>query len=223
MASEDLGTNLIRKLVTSLVRLLAEPRDSGKRLEQIAMRNFDLNRVNIDPLAKMDPTVHIVAAKGQLSIAPDAQVHRHVTLDCSTGVIKIGRRSVIFPNAMIMAYPNGSVEIGDDCTINPFSILYGHGGLIIGNHVRIAAHTVIIPANHIFVNLDRPIASQGLSKEGIVINDDVWIGANVTILDGVTLGEGCVVGAGAVVTQSFPSHSIIVGNPAKLIKDRNAR
>ena len=54
----------------------------------------------------------------------------------------------------------------------------------------------------------------------VVIEDDVWCGANVTILKGVTIGRGSVVAAGAIVTKSFPPYSIIGGVPAKLIKMR---
>ncbi|MCK7515996.1 MAG: acyltransferase [Desulfobacterales bacterium] len=78
----------------------------------------------------------------------------------------------------------------------PIQYYTGDGGLTIGNNVRIAAHTVIIPANHVFDDVNIPIRKQGLSKKGIVIEDDVWIGSGVKILDGVVIGKGCVIGAG---------------------------
>jgi acetyltransferase-like isoleucine patch superfamily enzyme len=86
--------------------------------------------------------------------------------------------------------------------------------------VRIAANTTIIPANHNFSNLEKPIRKQGLTKEGIKIEDDVWIGSGCRILDGVKIGKGAVIGAGSVVTSSVPSNTVYGGVPAKHIKDR---
>ncbi|WP_320200592.1 acyltransferase [Agrobacterium sp. rho-13.3] len=84
---------------------------------------------------------------------------------------------------MLIPY-GGKITIGNDFSLNPYSVLYGQGGLVIGNDVRIAAGCVIIPYNHIFADRNKPIRLQKLSKLGIVIEDDVWIGANVTVLDG---------------------------------------
>jgi len=114
----------------------------------------------------------------------------------------------------------GFVKIGENCSVNPFCVLYGQGGLEIGNGVRIAAKTTIIPANHSFSRTDIPQWLQPLTKKGIKIEDDVWIGTNVTILDGVTIHRGSVVGGGAVVTKDIPEYSVAVGVPAKVIKRR---
>jgi acetyltransferase-like isoleucine patch superfamily enzyme len=114
----------------------------------------------------------------------------------------------------------GFIRIGDHCSVNPFCVLYGHGGLTIGNNVRIATCTVIIPANHVFSDLDIPIHKQGTTALGIVIEDNVWIGANVTILDGVRIGRGAVIGAGAVVTKDVDPLHVVGGVPACTIKVR---
>ena len=100
------------------------------------------------------------------------------------------------------------------------SVIYGQGGVVIGNNVRIAAHTVIVPSNHIFTDTTIPIYLQGLSKKGIVIKDDVWLGAGVKVLDGVTIETGCVIGANSVVTKSTDSYGIYIGVPARLLKKR---
>jgi galactoside O-acetyltransferase len=92
--------------------------------------------------------------------------------------------------------------------------------LKIGDDVLIATHTVIIPSNHNFSNVNIPIKDQGLSIQGIVIENDVWLGAGVTVLDGVVVGESSVVGAGAVVTKSIPPHTVAVGVPASPISSR---
>ena len=133
--------------------------------------------------------------------------------------ITIGNNTHLASFAVIDAQ-GGFVKIGENCSVNPFCILYGHGGLEIGNGVRIAAKTTIIPANHRFDRIDIPQYKQSLIKKGIKIEDDVWIGTNVTILDGVTIHRGSVVGGGAVVTKDIPPYSVAVGVPAKVIKRR---
>lgn len=134
-------------------------------------------------------------------------------LEPSGGEIVIGARTFI-DHGVILRPLGGRIEIGVDCAINAYSVLYGGGGLTIGNEVQIAAHTVIVPSNHIFADPSVSINDQGLSLKGIVIEDDVWIGAGARILDGVRLSQGTVVGAGAVVTQTTEAYSVVVGVPA---------
>jgi acetyltransferase-like isoleucine patch superfamily enzyme len=78
----------------------------------------------------------------------------------------------------------------------------------------------LIPANHRFDDVNRPIWTQGESRIGIRIEDGVWIGANATILDGCTVGEGSVVAAGAVVTRDVPPLSVVAGVPARVVRMR---
>jgi acetyltransferase-like isoleucine patch superfamily enzyme len=99
-------------------------------------------------------------------------------------------------------------------------MLLGAGSIRIGTDVLIGPHTVITASNHTFSDPDTSIVRQEISKEGIDIHDDVWIGANCTILDGVTLGEGAVVAAGSVVTESVPEYAVVAGAPAKQVKTR---
>ncbi len=133
--------------------------------------------------------------------------------------ITIGDHSVIHRGALILSY-GGDIRLGSRVHINPYCVLYGHGGLEIGDNVLIAAHCVIVPSNHNFDRLDIPIQRQGLTCKGIRIESDVWLGARVTVLDGVTIGQGAVIGAGAVVTKDIPALSIAVGVPAKVIGRR---
>jgi acetyltransferase-like isoleucine patch superfamily enzyme len=135
------------------------------------------------------------------------------------GSVSIGPRTRIHQSAMLLTY-KGDIRIGANCSVNPYAILYGEGGLIIGDGVRIAAHTVIIPSNHNFKDPDVPIFRQGHTQKGVVIGDDVWIGTHCTILDGVTVGNGCVIGAGSVVTKSIPEYSVVAGVPARVLYNR---
>jgi acetyltransferase-like isoleucine patch superfamily enzyme len=167
----------------------------------------------------VSPEAEISSPDG-LTLSNGVQIRRHAVIDCAGGGrVAIGRKTVIFPFAMLLPH-GGEIHIGEFCTVNPFCVLYGHGGLSIGNYVRIATHTVIIPANHVFDDADAPITKQGLTTRGVRIEDDVWIGAGVRILDGVTIGKGAVIGAGAVVNKSVAPMAIVAGVPAKKIGQR---
>lgn len=156
----------------------------------------------------------ISVGKGSI-IFPGAVVSRR------GGSIVMGERCEVHRGAMILSY-GGDIRIGNNCSFNPYTILYGHGGVKIGNSVRIAAHVVIIPANH-GIAPDRPIHAQPLTKVGIEIGDDVWIGAQSVILDGAKIASGCVVAAGAVAPGGLVTEALGIygGVPARKISDRN--
>ena len=138
---------------------------------------------------------------------------------CGGGSIAIGRNCEIHPLVMLMTY-GGEIRIGDNCSVNPFSVIYGHGGVRIGNGVRIATHTVIIPANHTPSRDGQPLHLAPITSRGIDVEDNVWIGAGARILDGVRIGENAVIGAGSVVTRSVPADATVAGVPARLIRQR---
>lgn len=148
------------------------------------------------------------------------RIDARARLDTSLGgKIVLGRRCEIHAGAILATY-GGEIRLGDDCSVNPYAVLYGHGGLLIGSGVRIATHCIIIPANHIFTDPNEFIFRQGVEARGIVIEDDVWLGAGVIVLDGVRIARGCVIGAGAVVTKSTEPGGIYVGVPARKIGQR---
>ena len=126
-----------------------------------------------------------------------------------------------FSEGVIVAPYGGAISIGRNFYAGPYSVLYGHGGLHIGNDVLIAPHCVIVAANHGFSESGVAIRAQKPTKRGIIIEDDVWVGSGVRILDGVKIGCGCVIGAGSVVTNSIPERSIAVGIPARVIGARD--
>jgi len=143
-----------------------------------------------------------------------ANVFWSAIIEPNHGIIVIGPRTSIDRGVIIRAY-GGSVIIGSDCSLNPYTIVYGDGGLKIGNGVRIAAHTVIVPANHIISDTEKYIYEQGQSLKGIIIEDDVWLGSGVKVMDGVTIKKGSVIGAGAVVTKSTEPYGVYIGVPAR--------
>lgn len=136
-----------------------------------------------------------------------------------TGEVILGGQARLEEGVILDAL-QGRISIGDRTVVNPYCVLYGAGGLEIGSDVGIAAHTVMIPANHGFQDFDVPMMKQPVAMRGIKIEDDVWIASNCVILDGVTVGSGAVVAAGAVVTHNVENCTVVAGVPARVIKKR---
>lgn len=137
--------------------------------------------------------------------------------------IEIGSGSIVMHGAVLHVYnfrnlPQSHIKIGRDSLIGEYSIVRGQGGVDIGDRVYTSPFTQIIAVNHVFDDPNRPFVDQGITAEGIVIEDDVWLGAGAVITDGVRVGKGSVVAAGAVVTKDVPPHTVVGGVPAKIIK-----
>jgi acetyltransferase-like isoleucine patch superfamily enzyme len=116
--------------------------------------------------------------------------------------------------------PRAAITIGRNCFIGEFNVVRGQGGVHIGDGVYTGPMVQIVAVNHVYDDPNRPIREQGITAQGIVIEDDVWIGAGAAVLDGVTIGRGSVIGAGSIVANDIPPYSVAVGTPAKPIKDR---
>ena len=110
----------------------------------------------------------------------------------------------------------GDVLIGDNTRIGIHCTVIGP--VTIGSHVNLAQGITVTALNHNFEDAAKRIDEQGISTKPVVIGDDVWIGANAIILPGVTIGSHAVIAAGAVVTKDVPSHTLVAGVPAKVIK-----
>lgn len=156
---------------------------------------------------------------GSISIGRGTTIHPSVALSAGGGRIVIGEGCCILKGAILSAY-GGSIVLGKNVSVNPYSILYGHGGTVVGDDVRIAAHVVIIPAEHVFEDKKMCIHNQGIKAEGIKIGKDVWIASGVKILDGSEVSDGCVIGANAVVKGKTEPYCIYAGVPARKIKER---
>ena len=148
-----------------------------------------------------------------------------------------GRHSVIHHSARMDTPPYRKFSLGDYSVIESFACINNAvGDVMIGDHTRIGLHNTIIgpviigshvnlaqgititALNHNFENSKKRIDEQGVSTSAVVIEDDIWIGANAVVLPGVTIGHHSVVAAGAVVTKDVPPHSLVAGVPAKVIK-----
>ena len=128
---------------------------------------------------------------------------------------RLGRYSVIESGACINNAV-GDVIIGDYTRVGLHNTIIGP--VNIGHHVNLAQGITVTALNHNFEDSEKRIDEQGVSTTPVVIEDDVWIGANAVILPGVRVGTHSVVAAGAVVTKDVPPHSIVAGIPAKIIK-----
>jgi len=113
----------------------------------------------------------------------------------------------------------GDVLIGDRTRIGMSNVLIGP--VTIGNDVMMAQNIVLSGLNHGYEDINTVPHKQPVTKKKITIEDEVWIGANVVIVAGVTIGKHAVIAAGSVVTKNIPSYSVVVGNPAKVIKQYN--
>lgn len=132
------------------------------------------------------------------------------------GPINIGKKCLI-NDYVILNSKSGSIEIGDNTTINNFSIVYGNGGVKIG-HDSAIAHSVKIIKKHKIPALNHNYG--GATSEPTKIGDYVWLCANAVLIDGVTLGDNVIVGANSFVNKNIPDNSIYAGNPVRLIKMR---
>jgi acetyltransferase-like isoleucine patch superfamily enzyme len=110
----------------------------------------------------------------------------------------------------------GDLFIGNNSRIGISNTIIGP--VTIGNKVNIGQNVLISGLNHTYEDVTKAIADQGVSTAAVTIADDVWIGGNVVILAGISIGEHAVIGAGSVVTKDVPPYSVVVGNPAKIVK-----
>jgi len=135
--------------------------------------------------------------------------------------ISLGEGALISRNCSLYAHNNGLIKLGKRASINNNVILGAsdNGEIILGNDVMVGFNTVMRASNHRYNKRNVPIIEQGHVGGRIVIEDDVWIGANAVILPNVKIGKGAIIGAGAVVNRNVPSYALAGGVPAKVIKE----
>lgn len=168
--------------------------------------------------------VRIVYASN-ITLGQGVYLDHGVYLHALPGGIRIGDGTFIMHHTTLHVFnfrglPRAGITIGQNCFIGEFNVVRGQGGVTIGNGVYTGPMVQMVAVNHVYHDPSRPIREQGITARGIVIEDDVWIGAGAVILDGVTVGQGSIIGAGAVVTESISPYSIAVGTPARPVKDR---
>jgi len=141
---------------------------------------------------------------------------------CPAGV-SIGAGTLVMHGAVLHVYnfralPHAGIRIGADSLIGEYTVIRGQGGVSIGDRVYTSPMTQIVAVDHVFDDPERPFVEQGITARGIVIEDDVWLGASAVVTDGVRIGRGAVVAAGAVVTADVPPHTVVAGVPARVVR-----
>jgi acetyltransferase-like isoleucine patch superfamily enzyme len=147
------------------------------------------------------------------AIAKSAYLYRREDIDIGTGA-RIDQYAVLKSDG-------GKIVIGEKSLVGAFNVIIGTFNVTIGKNVMIGPHTIIVSGNHDFLQNRTPMRESSIISKGpIIIEEDVWIGANCVICDGVTVATGCVIGAGAVVTRSTEPCAVYAGVPAKKIRSR---
>ncbi|MEA3376146.1 MAG: acyltransferase [Chloroflexota bacterium] len=146
---------------------------------------------------------------------------------CPHGV-HIGAGTLVMHGAVLHVYnfrdlPHAGIWIGEDSLVGEYSVIRGQGGVHIGDRVYTSPMVQIVAVNHVFDRPTRSFTDQGITAEGITIEDDVWIGSGAVICDGVSVGAGAVVAAGAVVTEDVPPHTVVAGVPARVVREIEGR
>lgn len=178
--------------------------------------------MHLDGIVAIEKGVRIRFAD-QVRLGRGVYLDEGVYLHACPGGIEIGPHTLVMHHAELHVYnfrglPHAGIKIGRDSLIGELNVLRGQGGITIGDRVYTSPLVQIAAVDHIFSDPNRPFVEQGITAQGIVVEDDVWIGAGAIITDGVRIGRGAVVAAGAVVTKDVPPHTVVAGVPARVIK-----
>jgi acetyltransferase-like isoleucine patch superfamily enzyme len=178
--------------------------------------------LRMDGVAAIENGVRLRFAD-QIHLGANVYLDQGVYLHACPQGIRIGDNTFVMHGAVLHVYnfrnlPHAFIRIGRDSLIGEYNVLRGQGGITIGDRVYLAPLVQLLAVNHVFDDPARPMVEQGITAEGIVIEDDVWIGAGAIITDGVTVGQGAVVAGGAVVASDVPPHTVVGGVPARVLK-----
>jgi acetyltransferase-like isoleucine patch superfamily enzyme len=214
------------------------PRYVGEQLAQAvagwvpALPGIALRALLYRAILRMDGSAAIEDGV-RIRFASNVRLGRGVYLDhgvylhACPGGISIGPESLVMKNAILHVYnfralPHAGITIGARSLVGEGCVLRGQGGITIGDDVYLGTVVQLLAVNHVFADTSRPISHQGITAQGIAVADGAWIGSGAILLDGVRVGRNAVVGAGAVVTRDVPAYSVVVGNPARVVRDLRA-
>ena len=159
-----------------------------------------------------------------LRLGPGVYLDQGVNIHACPQGVTIGSGTLVMHGAILHVYnfrnlPHAGIRIGRDSLIGEYNVIRGQGGVTIGDRVYTSPMVQILAVNHVFDDPTRSFVDQGITAEGIVIEDDVWVGAGAVITDGVRVGKGDVIAAGAVVTKDVAPHTVVGGVPARLLRE----
>jgi acetyltransferase-like isoleucine patch superfamily enzyme len=134
--------------------------------------------------------------------------------------IQLGQ-NVFLGRGTILSCKNGDIELGDEVNIGFHSEVFSGSSVVVGRNGLLAAYTYLVGGGHEFEAAGAPVIRQPRSSRGVVLGENVWLGAGAKVLDGVRIGRDVVVGAGAVVTEDLPEGAIAAGIPARVMRTRS--
>ncbi len=179
--------------------------------------------MEMDGLAAIEKNVRLRFASN-IHLGKNAYLDESVYIHACPNGVFIGANTFIMHGAVLHVYnfrglPHSGIRIGRNSLIGEYTVIRGQGGVTIGDRVYTSPMTQLIAVNHVFDDPNRPFIEQGITAQGIVVEDDAWLGAHAVITDGVCIGRGAVVAAGAVVTKDVPPHTVVGGVPARVIRE----
>jgi acetyltransferase-like isoleucine patch superfamily enzyme len=228
VSSIDTGRLYLRRQASSLWRYILEqtlyllvgwiPTFIGIGVRAVFYRLI----LHMDGISAIENNVRLRFAD-HIRLGQGVYIDQNVYLHACPNGIELGDRTIVMHGAVLHVYNfrnmlHSGIKIGKDCLVGEYSVIRGQGGVTIGDRVYTSPFTQLIAVNHVFDDPNRPFIEQGITAEGIIIEDDVWLGAGAIITDGVRVGKGAVVAAGSVVTKDVLPHTVVGGVPAKLIK-----
>lgn len=181
--------------------------------------------LRMDGLAAIENGVRLRFAS-HIRLGQGVYLDQGVYLHACPHGIEIGQHTYVMHGSILHVYnfrdlPHAFIRIGAHSLIGEYNVLRGQGGITIGDRVYTSPMVQMLAVNHVFDDPGRPFVEQGITAQGIVVGDDVWIGSGVVITDGVRVGRGAVIAAGAVVTRDVAPHTVVAGVPARVIRDIN--
>lgn len=179
--------------------------------------------LHMDGVAAIEAGVRLRFAS-RIRLGAGAYLDQGVYVHACPAGVEIGPGTFVMHGSVLHVYnfrelPHAGIRIGRDSLIGEYNVIRGQGGVTIGDRVYTSPMTQLIAVNHVFDDPARPFVAQGITAEGIVVEDDVWIGSGAIITDGVRVGKGAVVAAGAVVTRDVPPHTVVGGVPARVLRE----
>ncbi len=218
----------LRRQATSLPRYCLEqtvlslfgwiPTIAGIGLRAAAYRLI----LRMQGLVAIENNVRIRFA-GNIRLAKGVYLDEGVYLHACPNGIEIGENTIVMHHAELHVYnfrdlPRAGIRIGRGCLIGEYCVIRGPGGVTICDRVYLSPSVHIYSSNHVFQDPEVCFVDQGVTTEGVTIEDGCWIGAMAVILDGVTIGRHSVIAAGAVVTKDVPPYSVAAGVPAEVVR-----
>ena len=178
--------------------------------------------LSMNGIAAIENDVRLRYAK-MIELGHGSYLDKGVYLHACPKGISIGPGTYVMHGSVLHVYnfrnlPHAYIRIGRDSLIGELNVLRGQGGITIGDRVYTSPLVQMLAVNHVFDDPSTPMVNQGITAQGIIIEDDAWIGAGAVITDGVKVGRHAVVAAGSVVTRDVAPYTVVAGAPAKFIR-----